>query len=243
MNVTKGYVIYVAAVGSFLLGGCQTYPPVRGTASSPPASTQKTAGSTTQKAIGHAGTGSTAAAAPSHSLKSAKDVFYVYADKDARVNHFAPSGWMGDYGDLKIDDGYTKDVYDGKTAIKITYTAEGTQGANWAGIYWQHPVNNWGAKTGGYDLSGMKKLTFWAKGGRGGETIAEFKVGGITGEHGDSDSAKIGPVVLTREWKQYTIDLADKDLSHIVGGFCWSASRDDNPHGFRLYLDEIRYER
>ena len=34
-----------------------------------------------------------------------------------------------------------------------------------------------------------------------------------------------------------------KDLSHIIGGFCFSASRDDNPTGFDLFLDEIRYEK
>jgi len=27
---------------------------------------------------------------------SVKNVFYVYADKGARVNHYIPSGWMGD---------------------------------------------------------------------------------------------------------------------------------------------------
>jgi len=26
---------------------------------------------------------------------SVKNVFYVYADKGARVNHYIPSGWMG----------------------------------------------------------------------------------------------------------------------------------------------------
>jgi len=131
-------------------------------------------------------------------MPAVKEMFYVYADKGARVNHFAPSGWMGDYGDIKIDDGDTQNPYAGQTALKITYTAEGTQGANWAGIFWQHPVNNWGAKPGGYDLSSMKKLTFWAKGALGDEKVAEFKVGGITGEFGDSDSASIGPVVLSQ---------------------------------------------
>ena len=104
------------------------------------------------------------------------------------------------------------------------------------------PANNWGEKPGGFDLSSFKRVTFWARGEEGGEKIAEFKVGGITGEHGDSDSASIGPVTLTHDWKKYTIDLADKNLSHIVGGFCWSASRDDNPSGFTLFLDEVRFE-
>ncbi len=171
-----------------------------------------------------------------------KNVFYVYSDKGARVNHYIPSGWMGDYGDLKIEDGNTTDPADGKTAIKITYSGKAAQGANWTGIFWQHPANNWGEKPGGYDLSAYKRLTFWAKGQEGGERIAEFKVGGITGEHGDSDSGSVGPITLTKDWKKYSIDLADKNLSHIVGGFCWSASRDDNPNGFVVYLDEIRFE-
>jgi hypothetical protein len=183
------------------------------------------------------------AAKPAPAAASAvKGTFYVYADKGARVNHFAPSGWMGDYGDIKINDADMENPADGKTSFKVTYTAKGTQGANWAGIFWQQPPNNWGDKPGGYDLSNMKRLTFWARGAQGGEKIAEFKVGGITGEHGDSDSATVGPVVLTKDWKKYTIDLADKNLSHIVGGFCWSASRDDNPNGFSLYLDEVRFE-
>src|ERR1035438_9093943 len=168
-----------------------------------------------------------------------KNVFYVYSDKGARVNHFIPSGWMGDYGDVKIDDSNTTDPADGKTCIKITYTAKATQGANWAGVFWQHPANNWGDKPGGFDLSSMKRLTFWARGNEGGEKIAEFKMGGITGEHGDSDSASIGPGTLTKDWKKSTIGLADKNLSHIIGGFAWSASRDDNPNGFVIFIDEI----
>lgn len=175
--------------------------------------------------------------------KKAVDSFYIYSDKGAQTNHFAPSGWMGDYGDIKIDVGETQIVADGKTSFKVQYLAKGAQGANWAGMFWQQPPNNWGDKPGGYDLSNMKRLTFWARGAEGGEKIAEFKVGGITGEHGDSDAQSMGPVVLTKDWKKYTIDLADKNLSNIVGGFCWSASRDDNPNGFTLYLDNIQFEK
>ncbi len=171
------------------------------------------------------------------------DMFYIYTDKGSPKNHFIPSGWMGDYGDLKINDADTTDPADGKTAIKWTYSGQAKQGANWSGAFWQHPANNWGDKMGGFDLTGYKRLTFWAKGLKGGERIAEFKVGGITGEHGDSDSMSIGPVELTKEWKKYTIDLADRNMSHIIGGFCWSASRDDNPDGLTLMLDEIRFEK
>ena len=95
---------------------------------------------------------------------------------------------------------------------------------------------------GGYDLTGAKKLTFWARGAQGGEKIAEFKVGGITGEYPDTDSSSIGPIELTKEWQKYTIDLDGKDLSHIIGGFCFAASKDDNPNGFVIYFDDIIYE-
>ena len=67
-------------------------------------------------------------------------------------------------------------------------------------------------------------------------------MGGITGEYPDSDSAAIGPIELTKEWQKYTIDLAGKDLSNIIGGFCFAASKDDNPNGFIIYLDDIIYE-
>lgn len=170
-------------------------------------------------------------------------VFYVYQDKGASLNHFAPSGWMGDYGDLKLNDASTDNPADGRTSVKIDYTAKATQGANWSGIFWQNPPNNWGTRKGGYDLTGFKRLTFWARGEAGGEKIAEFKIGGITGEFGDSDSVTTGPIELTKEWKKYTLDLADKDLHSISGGFCWAASKDDNPNGFTIYLDEVRYEK
>jgi len=173
----------------------------------------------------------------------ATDVFYIYSDKGAPTNHFVPSGWMGDYGDLKVDDGATANPHAGKTAIKWTYTALGKQGAGWAGAFWQSPANNWGDRTGGYDLTAYKRLTFWARGEKGDEKIATFKVGGINGEHGDSDAIEMGPVTLGKEWKKYTIDLAGKNLSNIIGGFAWSASRDDNPDGFVIYLDDIRFEK
>lgn len=172
----------------------------------------------------------------------AENVFYVYSDKGARVNHFAPSGWMGDYGDLKLNDAWTENCADGKSCIRWVYSAAATQGANWAGVFWQQPPNNWGSKPGGFNLEGFKKLTFWAR-ADGDAHIAEFKVGGITGEFGDSDAQSIGPIDLTKEWKRYTIDLAGKDLKNIIGGFCFSASRDDNPKGYTLYLDEIRFEK
>ena len=168
--------------------------------------------------------------------------FVVYADANSPDNHFDPSGWMGDYNDLKMSSDSLASPHGGTTAIRIEYSAKKAQGAGWAGIYWQNPANNWGSKAGGYDLTGAKKLSFWAHGEKGGERIEEFKMGGITGEYPDSDQAGIGPVLLTPEWKQYSIDLSSKDLSSISGGFCWVTGADANPEGAVFYLDDIVYE-
>ena len=170
------------------------------------------------------------------------DGFDVYTDRWAPNNHFVPSGWMGDYGDIKFNDGWTENAYSGKHCVKVTYTAKASQGAGWMGIFWQNPANNWGSRDGGFDLTGAKTLSFWARGEKGGEVITEFKVGGISGEYGDSDSMGMGPVVLAAEWKQYVIDLEGVDVSYISGGFCFSASKMDNPDGFTIFLDDIKFE-
>ncbi|MBU1905400.1 MAG: hypothetical protein KJ923_00165 [Candidatus Omnitrophica bacterium] len=168
--------------------------------------------------------------------------FYVFADRGSINNHFIPSGWMGDYGDLKYQGASQEDPYLGDSCIKIIYNGEATQGARWAGMFWQNPANNWGDIDGGFDLSKATKLSFWARGEKGEERIEEFKVGGIMGEYYDSDSAAIGPVILNKEWTQYTIDLKGKDMSYIIGGFVWSANIDNNPEGATFYLDEIKFE-
>jgi len=43
--------------------------------------------------------------------------FDVYTEKFSRNNHYIPSGWMGDYGDIKFDGGSTEDPYLGETCI------------------------------------------------------------------------------------------------------------------------------
>ena len=168
--------------------------------------------------------------------------FYIYSDRSSAKNHFIPSGWMGDYGDIKYEGASKEDPYLGDSSIKVTYSGKKTQGSGWAGIFWQNPANNWGNVDAGYDLSKAASLTFWAKGAKGGERIEEIKVGGIMGEFSDSDSAVIGPVILNKEWTKYTIDLKGKDMSYIIGGFCWSANVDNNPEGAIFYLDEIKFE-
>jgi len=168
--------------------------------------------------------------------------FVVYSDKASRDNHFIPSGWMGDYGDVKLNDQSMDNPHSGNTCMQFTYSGKKSQGMGWAGMYWQNPANNWGNKKGGFDLTGMTKLSLWARGAKGGEVIQKFMIGGIQGTYPDSASAESAPIELTDTWKEYTINLAGKDLSYINGGFAWIASADQNPEGAVFYVDDVKFE-
>lgn len=170
--------------------------------------------------------------------------FTVYQDKNS-FNRYVPSGYMPTGECIKMEDGFTQGCKEGKTCVKVTYdTICSSKGRQWAGVYWLNPPDNWGDRKGGYNLAGAKKLVFWARGEKGGEQVAEFKTGGVgtNREFPDSDSASIGPVILAKEWRQYSIDLRDKDLSYISGGFAWIAAADANPDGCTFYLDDIHFE-
>jgi len=171
--------------------------------------------------------------------------FYVYADTNSLDNHFIPSGWMPATAslDLKMNVAWQDNPFSGDSCVRIEYA--NNSGTRWAGMYWQHPANNWGnTPDAGFDLQGATKLTFWARGEKGGEVVNEFKVGGIvSGEYIDSDSVSIGPIQLSQEWQKYEIDLRGRDLSYIIGGFCWATNIDVNdPEGIVFYVDDIRYE-
>jgi hypothetical protein len=166
----------------------------------------------------------------------------IYTDSGDETNNFTPTGWMGDYGDMKLSTKCFITPKKGSTCIKIFYSAKKSQGAGWAGIYWQEPANNWGDVDKGLNLTGAKKLTFYARGDRGGEIIEVFKVGGIKGIYPDTTDVSFGPIMLTKKWKKFTIKLKNKDLTRISGGFGWVTSAETNPDGMVFYLDEIQYQ-
>ena len=170
--------------------------------------------------------------------------FIVYQDKGS-LNRFVPSGYMPTGECLLQDDHFTEKCAEGKTCIKAQYDVEcSRKSRKWAGVYWLSPADNWGDHRGGFNLNGATRLIFWAKGEKGGERIEEFKFGGVGfgREYPDSDTAMIGPVILSNEWREYTIDLRGKNLTYISGGFAWVANSDNNSEVCIFYLDHIHYE-
>jgi hypothetical protein len=159
---------------------------------------------------------------------------------------FEASGWMGDgqYREQYVR--YTaadrSSPHSRPASIKVTYTFGPM---HWAGMYWQNRPDNWGDFPGAdYSRSGFSKITFWARGETGNEVV-RFKAGGIPDPkikkpYKDSFEVSIGATPLTREWRQYTIDLSQVDLKSVIGGFAWVANDKDNSGGsITFYLEEI----
>ena len=156
---------------------------------------------------------------------------------DGAPQPWAASGWMGGFDALTLDFACTDAPHGGATCLKVLYDAPGM----WVGVAWQDPADDWGDLPGGYDLTGASKLTFWARGQEGGEKI-DFGVGlmGSDKTYHDTVKAELKGVKLKREWKRYTIDLDDEDLTRIKTPFYWTLAGRGRPVTF--YLDDIRFE-
>lgn len=171
--------------------------------------------------------------APAAKARAAKLPFALTPEDGAPP--YAASGFMGNTGAITVENS-TDNPHSGKSSLKAQYKAAD----NWGGVVWQSPADDWGDKPGGFDLSGAKKLTFWARGAKGGEKV-EFGYGVLDRDKKYYDTAKGKTMeTLTSDWKQYTLPVGDVDLSRIKTGFYWTAAGQGAPVTF--YLDDIRWE-
>ena len=147
---------------------------------------------------------------------------------------YSPSGWMGMTENIEFENCCT-DNPRGSTCIKFTLTA-----GEWAGVVWQYPANDWGEIPDGLNLTAAKRLTFLARGERGGEQV-EFKMGVLGRDKPYPDSGSAGLTTrLSKQWKQYSVALSGKNLKCIKTGFSCSIRGRSDP--VTMYVDDIRYE-
>ena len=190
--------------------------------------------------------------------------FYVYDDYLSAGNHFNERGRMCNPGDetsvppMKED--CTRSPYSGLTCIQCNFKSSKN---SWGGWFFMNgalqaddsvPSLNWGdVLKGGYDLRGATRLTFWARGEKGGEKVM-FQCFGLgrqpfTGKaqkpHPDS-SPKLttGYLTLSKDWKQYSLNLQGLELQNVLLGFSWQTKSTINRHqDITFYLDEISYDK
>ncbi|MBK8931369.1 MAG: hypothetical protein IPM76_03450 [Chloroflexi bacterium] len=176
-----------------------------------------------------------------------EELFPIFVNYAAAENHFAPSGYMGDYQAITYSDcARLTDVWE-ETAVSIHYDPALENDQGWAGIYWQEPENNWGYYAEGYDLAAFAQLRFRARSPQAGSQV-QFFVGGVyTGTYPSSIPQPIYPreadvngfVTLSADWQEFHIDLQNADLSHVIDGFGWAATDEKTPDGVLVYLDDI----
>ena len=145
----------------------------------------------------------------------------------------------------------------GTSCIKITYQLAAD---DWNGFLFMTgklakgsivPEIDFGKVNTGQDLRGARRLTFRARGENGDERV-QFFMGGLANNDLSApfpDTAEKhcnggAYVSLTKEWKEYEIDLRGLDLSRIASGFGWVTNQPNNMGKSQIifYLDEIVYE-
>ena len=160
----------------------------------------------------------------------------VYSEA-AEPSAYIPSGWIGDTKAIHLDPGWTDQPLSGKTCLRFRFKAN----KGWGGVAWQDPPYDWGDRAGGYDLTGAKKLTFFARGEQGGETV-NFAFGIISQnkKFPDTGKGRLKQVVLGKEWQRYEIPITSQNLTRIKTGFAWTVAGRDQPVVF--YLDNVAWE-
>ena len=169
---------------------------------------------------------------------------------------FVSSGFMGDGakpGTVTMTPAKTGDSTDcnGKRSSTsaagschtVSYAPPASAGMGWAGVYWQYPANNWGMKAGYAVPAGAKKVSFQAKGAKGGEKVT-FLAGGIIGAGNPyTDSIKAtATVTLTADWAPYSLDLSGQSYSQVLGGFGWTMTATDAAVSGSFFVDDVQWQ-
>ena len=98
----------------------------------------------------------------------------------------------------------------------------------------------------GLNLSGAQELRFFARGENGGEKVEFFTCGFGDGDptvqYRDSEHKRtLGVVKLTKDWKEYVIDLRGERMDYIALGFGFVMSGSQGTGEKVFYLDDIRF--
>ena len=195
-------------------------------------------------------------------LEKEKQNLYVYRDFGDTENHYTQKALMAGTDVLLVhdmDENWSDAPYSGRNCIRCEQV---TREGDWGGWLFLNgylpegskvPELNDGTADGqGLDLRGAERLTFFAKGEKGGEQVEFFTCGfGFNSEWkipvvafpDSSTKRSTGVVTLTREWTQFSIDLSSADMSSIVCGFGYVLKGNAFGNGEKVfYLDEIRFE-
>ncbi len=157
---------------------------------------------------------------------------------------FGPSGWMGDFGDIEMNDAYSSDLLKDDPDAKNTQWKYTPTGANkWCGVQYQNADQNWGDLPGRAVINATK-IVFHARGEKGGEVV-KFSAGGRPDANNKYNNSFFveEKKTLTTSWQKFEFDLTGKKTDSVLWGFGWVVSGADvTGDNCTFYVDEIRYE-
>jgi hypothetical protein len=177
---------------------------------------------------------------------------------------FIPAGWEDDYFDIAEDSPSACPARSHTGALgschRWTYNSmpagatndAGLTAKGGAGVTWQAGVqgaNNWGTFPGSIIPAGATKVSFWAKGAAGGESLT-FGYGGLNVGGavicGDAISNSMTQT-LTNQWANYTIPVTGNYSAGMVTGFYWYSGQvltdAGNPGGsITFFIDDIEWQ-
>ena len=160
-------------------------------------------------------------------------------------DYYSPDGFFGDgetRGRVTLVRGCPNRPADAAgDCVGITYLPGAKRSA---GIFWQHPHNNWGDYHGHFISEGATRITFSARGESGGESLTVGAGQKSANAVSDKFSLEEVQVALTKDWKAYELPFRGMKYDSptgVVGAFMvrWSAKDNDDPSVF--YLDDIRW--
>jgi hypothetical protein len=163
-------------------------------------------------------------------------------------DYYSPDGFYGD-GELE---GYLALTHECPSrpagaqgdCVTITYKP-GPKG--FAGIFWQYPHNNWGDFRGHRIAQGATRITFAARGGRGGTVInVGAGIAGANMAYKDSFKLEEVQVPLQEQWTKHEVPFRGANYGGqggVLGAFTFSLPAADNDETTVFYLDDIRWDR
>jgi uncharacterized protein YjdB len=123
-------------------------------------------------------------------------------------------------------------VYDGSSAMRFDVPNVGDPDGAYAGAIFPD--------YGGRDLSGFDALTFWAKATKKG-TINEIGFGQDFREN--KYQVTLNNLVLTTNWREYTIAIPDPSRLTRESGLFWYAEGPEDGEGYSFWIDELKFEK
>jgi hypothetical protein len=159
--------------------------------------------------------------------------------------YYSPDGFFGDgetRGRVKLE----KSCPDRPPGARgDCYTITYTPGVRrFAGIFWQHPHNNWGDRPGHRVTPGATKITFQARAAKAGQGLSAGAGQMRSMPLHDNFELEEVSVALGETWAPHEIPFRGMEYqgeSGVIGAFMVSLRAGDGDAPITFYLDDIRW--